>query len=441
MSEPSRQPIPHGHESRASGAPPEGLAARREHSLNSLLELSRELKVSLDLHQTVDLLLFNLMGQFGTARAALWLFESAPAPRAVMIRCHGLQRAAAGSAIEAAEAALRRRMELELSPILCWALKDDLEAPVFHLVRQAGIALFAPLFAHRDLLGLLALGDRLDGEAYTPGDLKTLETALGMVGMSLLNARLYNRMLENNRQLRLTNERLREHDRLKTEFLSNVNHELRTPLAVVIGTMECLVEHGVADPAMRELLVSGLQKSHDLRGLIENLLVLSDATRGRLEFHIEPGDAGSLLESFHADRLAGVSEALRDFRYRPARDLPAARFDRQRLLQILDELVDNAVKFTPSGSSLELRARRHEQDEASWLAIELADNGPGIPPDRMDSIFRSFEQVDGSWTRKVGGLGVGLAFARGLAEGMNGKLLARSTPGSGSVFTILLPAA
>jgi signal transduction histidine kinase len=173
--------------------------------------------------------------------------------------------------------------------------------------------------------------------------------------------------------------------------------------------------------------------------LIENLLTLSDATKGRLEIHSEPGDLGPLLESFHAGRLAGVSETLRELRCRPTSLV--ARFDRQRLLQILDELVDNAVKFTPSGSSIELRVGRHEEDGVTWAAIEVADNGPGIPSDRIDSVFRSFVQVDGSWTRKVGGLGVGLTFARHLAEAMEGKLRVTSTPAGGSVFTILLPLA
>ncbi|HYM82007.1 MAG TPA: ATP-binding protein [Candidatus Limnocylindria bacterium] len=441
MSEPLRRiPADEPAPESGSGSDP-GLAARREHSLRSLLELSRELKVSLDLYETADLLLFNLMGQFGTARSAMWLFTGDKGARSVMVRCHGFKPQAVSAVTDICADAVRRRLAREPSPMLSWALKPDLGTAEFELIRQVGIALFAPLSAHGELLGLLALGARVNGTSYTDDNLQTLETALGMVGMSLQNTRLYNRLFENNRQLRLSHDRLLEHTRLKSEFLSNVNHELRTPLAVIIGTLECIVDHRSTDEDLKGLVQGGLKKSHDLRGMIENLLILADATEGRLEVQIEAGTLGPVLEAFHAERLAGVSETLREFRFEPGGDLPGARFDRKRLLQILNELVDNAVKFTPSGARLVLRTSRLEENDRRWVGIEVSDNGPGIPADRLENLFRSFEQVDGSSTRRVGGLGVGLAFARQLAERMNGELRVRSDVGAGSTFTLLLPAA
>ena len=124
-----------------------------------------------------------------------------------------------------------------------------------------------------------------------------------------------------------------------------------------------------------------------------------------------------------------------------APDLPLARFDRQRLLQLLDALVDNAVKFTPEGTRIEIRVSPDESHDGSRIRIDVTDDGPGIPPEHMKDLFDSFSQVDGSATRRVGGMGLGLAFANRLAERMNGVLAARSEPGTGSTFSLFLPVA
>jgi len=417
------------------------VAARGEHRLQSLLELTRELTVSLDLYEIADLLLFNVMGQVGTTRAALWLLSESGASRPVMIRCHGFNRQAVDPLIAVSATVLLERLVRERSPVPSWALWERRELSEFALLRQLDVALFAPVFAHGEILGLLALGSKVDAAPFSPEDLQTVDAALGVAGMWLQNTRLYNRMLENNRQLRLTNERLLELDRLKSQFISNVNHELRTPLAVVMATLECLVEQRSLEPGARELVGGALGKSRDLKGLIENLLTLSDAASGRLPIRIETHDVAAVLRAFYAERVPGVTETLRQFSCQLSPGLPPARCDRQLLLQILNELVDNALKFTPRGSHLLLRAECMEEADRMGLEVELSDDGPGIPSDRIDSLFRSFEQVDGSSTRNVGGLGIGLTFARQLAKRMDAELTVRSTLGQGAAFTLLLPLA
>ena len=436
---------PDGKRSRAQGSDTtdEGAmtAARREHFLRSLFELNRELSVTLDLHGTADLLLFNLMGQLGTARAALWLLTNNPPPRLILVRCHGFERRALRAVIQASEPVLLAEASTSPAPLLSWRLGERLGTARFELMRQVDAAVIAPLHGGNQLLGILALGSRVDRKPYVADDLQTLETALGMVGRSLQNSRLYNRVLENNRQLRMTNERLQEHDRLKEQFLSNVNHELRTPLAVVQATFECLLDMVETRGRTRDLLDAGLRQTHHLGGLIENLLVLSDASQNRLEFRLETADVGPVLDAVVAERRAGVAEDLREFVHERA-DLPLmARFDRGRLVQILNELLDNAVKFTSAGAVIHLRAGPIRQEDSSWIAVTLQDDGPGIPPEHIESVFRSFEQVDGSWTRSVCGLGVGLTFAREMATRMGCTLEIASQPGQGTACTIRIPAA
>jgi signal transduction histidine kinase len=118
-----------------------------------------------------------------------------------------------------------------------------------------------------------------------------------------------------------------------------------------------------------------------------------------------------------------------------ARDV-FVRADRVRLAQILDVLVDNAVKFTPAGTRIELRIRVGED---AWVQVDVADQGPGIAPDQLPLMFKPFRQVDGSATRRVGGLGMGLATASRIAEQMGARLGVETAAGRGATFTVSLP--
>lgn len=437
-----------GHDAGRSGSPSSSrsdplaqLTGWQAHSLHSMLELGHELTVVMDLFQTADLVLFNLMGHMGTSRSALWLMSEESPPAPVLLRCHGFSRPLLEPLGTVCQAGLTARFGQQPEVIPAASFGECLDPSASELVGFAGIALFAPLVARGEQLGWLALGPRVNGRDYQPSDLRVLEAALGMFGVSLQNVRLYNRMLESNRQLRASNEHLKELDRAKTEFISNVNHELRTPLAIVMGTLECVLDQNPSEPAPRKLLEAALARSHGLKQLIENLLAFSDAVRGRLPLRTVEADLGAVLGLFYTERAPGVTASLRQLVYDPEPDLPKARFDPQRARQILDELLDNALKFTPRGTLLRLGLRAVEDEGRSWLEVSLADTGPGIPAERMDSLFRAFEQVDGSATRRVGGLGMGLALARELAEQMHGTLTATSQVGGGTTFCLRLPAA
>ena len=300
--------------------------------------------------------------------------------------------------------------------------------------------MFASLHTGSEQLGWLAIGPRVDGSPYTAEDLQALEAALGIVAVSLENARLYNRTREVNRQLRATNDNLSELDRLKNEFLRNVNHELRTPLAVVLASLDLAVAQGPREPRMQALLEASLNQSRKLHGLIENLLTFSDVKNARLNLDITQQDATALIGACVTERLPGVTEGLRELSFRRAEHVAPARFDTTRLLQIVNELIDNAVKFTPRGSHIEVLVDDCTIDGADWVRVEVHDDGPGVSAERASAMFNSFEQGDGSMTRAAGGLGMGLAFARTLAERMGGRLTLESEVGHGCTFRLLIPA-
>jgi len=415
------------------------MVARREHELMALSELSQELAISLDLYAIGNLVLLNLMGQVGTSRSALWLLAEEGDRSPILISSHGIRReiaAALGATASATIGALSR--ERRILPIQ--EAGAAFPATGVSLARCEGIDLFAPIHAREELLGFLALGSRLDGVAYDALELEALQASVGMVGVALQNAALYNRLFENNRKLRAANEDLLQLDRLKSEFLRNVNHELRTPLTVIIAYLDSVLEHQDRGTQVYEFLTVSLEEARKLKGMVEHLLDFGAAVRETLPMAMRREDPAQVLRGFYDERLPGVTEGLREFRFH-AEEVPAGRFDRQRLLQIVDVLVDNAVKFTPRGTRIELRVGSTERDGHPWISIQLADNGPGIPADRMPHIFRSFEQGNGSTTREVGGLGLGLAFASQLAEMMGGLLSVESEFGRGSTFSLLLPAA
>ena len=278
---------------------------------------------------------------------------------------------------------------------------------------------------------------RLDREPYGALDLEYLAAAAGMVGVAIENARLYHDARESNRRLRETNERLSELDRFKSEFLGNVNHELRTPLAVTRGYLDVLAAM-LTDPPALEAVSLATRHALKLESLLVNLLDFSKLEDRALTLALGAHDVGQMLRDFAAKRRPGVANGLREFELALEPGLPAVTCDERRVLQVLDELVDNAVKFTPPGSHLRLTAARMAEEEGAPVAIEVRDDGFGIPSVQLAALFEPFLQGNGSTTRAAGGMGLGLALARRLAEAMGGKLEAFSEPGVGSRFVMKL---
>jgi signal transduction histidine kinase len=145
------------------------------------------------------------------------------------------------------------------------------------------------------------------------------------------------------------------------------------------------------------------------------------------------------LERYFEERRPGIAAGLRELRFSAAANVPPALCDAARLVQVIDALVENAAKFTPQGSQIHLRVENAVEHEREWVRIQVGDNGPGIPSERLPVIFDSFRQGDGSETRAQGGVGIGLALAKKLIEEMGGSLSVASEIGQGTTFSLLLP--
>jgi CheY-like chemotaxis protein len=236
------------------------------------------------------------------------------------------------------------------------------------------------------------------------------------------------------------NAEAREANRMKDEFLTTLSHELRTPLSAILGWTRLLRSERPGAPRLREGLEVIERNVMAQAKLIDDLLDVSRIITGKLRLQLRPAAASEVIEAaMTAMRPAAESKKIRmDFQNRLGVDDDRILGDPDRLQQIIWNLVSNSIKFTPPGGQVAVTlARRDGQFE-----IGVRDTGIGMNPEFLARAFDRFRQADSSTTRAHGGLGLGLAIARHLAELHGGTISAESGgPGLGSTFTILLPAA
>ena len=224
-------------------------------------------------------------------------------------------------------------------------------------------------------------------------------------------------------------------EKLRRELVANVSHELKTPISALRAHIENLLD-GVEAPDPHTLQVM-LQQSERLSRLVEQLLDLSRLESGDVPMDRHEVPLASLVSEVVSE--IDVASAGRGVQLRadvPA-DLPPVLADRERVHQVLFNLLDNAVRFTPAGGRVEVRAHRVN----GHCEVEVSDTGPGIPKEHLPRLFERFYRVDHSRSRGDGGTGIGLAIARSVVEAHGGHIRAESKIGEGSVFTFDLPVA
>jgi signal transduction histidine kinase len=229
-------------------------------------------------------------------------------------------------------------------------------------------------------------------------------------------------------------ERAEEANRMKSSFLATMSHELRTPLNGILGFAE-LLKLELQEEEPRSYAENIHSSGQHLLDLVNDVLDLAKIEAGRMELQHNPLDLRDLLsETASVHRVSANSKGL-SFSEQLADDLPVSlNGDGKRIRQVLNNLLNNAVKFTPSGS-VEFQAERVN----NFVKISVHDTGVGIPPEMQEKVFEKFTQADHFATREQGGSGLGLALARELVCLMGGELGLESAPGKGSTFHFTLP--
>ena len=247
------------------------------------------------------------------------------------------------------------------------------------------------------------------------------------------NRTLERRVAERTAELQKALERVSELSQLKSNFVANISHELRTPLTHIKGYIELLVSEslGTLTEEQRHALQVSQQSTSKLETLIEDLIMVSLASRGEMSVKQENVDirrlANLAIKSHtpHAQERGVNLGAIID------ENVPLVQADSQKLAWVLHQLVDNAVKFTPSDGRVVVNIKR---EGTNLVIVSVVDTGIGIPASRIEDIFEAFHQLDGSATRRYGGTGLGLSLVRQIIEAHGSMLEVQSVEGHGSTF-------
>jgi two-component system sensor histidine kinase KdpD len=286
-------------------------------------------------------------------------------------------------------------------------------------------ALYLPLLSSRGVVGVLGIVPAQSQRLLAPEQLHLLETFASQAALALERAQLAEEAQQAQVQI--------EAERLRSALLSSVSHDLRTPLTAITGAASSLLEGDTTlDAATRhDLLQAVYEEAERLQRLVSNLLEVTRLESGAVQVHKE----WQLLEEVIGVALARLEAPLRDrpvTTHLPA-DLPLVPFDSLLLEQVLVNLLDNAMKYTPAGSPIEIAA----WPSAEGVTVEVADRGAGIPPGDEQRIFEKFYRVQRPGERS--GAGLGLTICRGIITAHGGRLWAENRPGGGAALRFTLP--
>jgi PAS domain S-box-containing protein len=300
--------------------------------------------------------------------------------------------------------------------------------------KEMHAVLGVPLTFQETLIGFLALGvERTD--ALNDTHVEITQEVADQLAVAIQNARLLEAERRRGAELEAALARQEELDSLKNEFIQNVSHELRSPLALIRGYAEILAdgELGELQQEQQKPIKTIVRRSRMLSDLVEDItLILGAETRPLEQMPLSPDEvARTAVEDF---RVA-VDQAGLKLQAEIVPGLPPVSGSLTYLRRVMDNLLSNAIKFTSEGGTITVRAWQ----EGKQVALEVQDSGIGIPAEQLERIFERFYQVDGSARRRYGGVGLGLALVKEIVSLHGGQVTVTSQVDEGSTFTITLP--
>jgi two-component system, OmpR family, sensor histidine kinase KdpD len=308
-----------------------------------------------------------------------------------------------------------------------WAWSNDRAAGRGSDTLPGAKRLFLPMRTGRGLIGVIGIDDDRTGPLLTPDQRRLLDALVDQGALAIERVLLVEDM---DRVKRST-----EQDRLRAALLTSISHDLKTPLASVLGAASAMrdLASNLSNQQKVELLATVIDESERLNRFIANLLDMTKLESGAIVPNSAPHDIGEIVGS--SLRRAGKILAGHKVSLEPAADLPMLELDAVLFEQVLFNLLDNAAKYSPDDTTITLRSRR----DGRWVVLDISDEGEGIPPDEVEHIFDKFYRAQkGDHVRP--GTGLGLAISRGFVEAMHGRITAGNrTDRNGAVLTIRLP--
>ena len=299
-------------------------------------------------------------------------------------------------------------------------------------------SLATPLLRQGVPIGVILIR-REEVRPFTEKQIALLKTFADQAVIAIENVRLFQEIREKSHQIEGANIRLQELDRLKSDFVANVSHELRTPLTAIKGAVD-LVLREVAGPLTEKqmhYLTRVRSNTQHLAGLINDLLDLSKIESGKVEVKASRFSLGDLVYEVSESLRPLAAEKVITLEVVGAEPALSVWADRDKVNQILMNLISNAIKFTPAQGRITVAALRNGSGN---VQVSVSDTGPGVPPDEKEKVFDKFYQIAEVGGAKPKGTGLGLAICKALVELHGGKIWVESEPSGGSKFCFALPA-
>ena len=274
----------------------------------------------------------------------------------------------------------------------------------------------------------LKLIDQTDLDQAVTEQILQLRSAL-----QAANRTLERRVEERTAELQKALERVSELSQLKANFISNISHELRTPLTHIKGYIELMITEslGAITEEQKHALQISQQSSGRLETLIEDLIMVSLASRGELSINQEDVDIKRIANLAVKSSMGKATDRGVNLHAVIDEEVPFVQADSQKTAWVLHQLIDNGIKFTASGGSVAVNVKSEGEN---LVIVSVTDTGIGIPPSHLEDIFEPFHQLDGSSTRRYGGTGLGLSLVRQIIEAHGSMLEVQSVEGRGSTF-------
>ncbi|RME50323.1 MAG: HAMP domain-containing protein [Caldilineae bacterium] len=328
-------------------------------------------------------------------------------------------------------------------PHLTPDLSQEQDKPLDRLLYQRGYRsrLNLPLLNGEHIVGMLSIG-WLEPQGWRAEDLPLLNQFASALALALERSRLFEEVRRRAEELERAYLELRRADQLKDAFIRNITHELRTPVATLSGFTELLLDDDVSNlrPDQRETLDIVADQTQRLRRLVNDVVALHQATAptgSGQPLHLVDVVRASLEEAQQRSAAQGTSDHC--FVLEEVHTGLRVRGDRRQLSQVFDNLLDNAVKFSPEGGQIRVRLFQQQEDDVAWVVTAVEDPGIGIAPEDIPAIWERFVQLDGAATRRFGGAGLGLAVVKEIVEAHGGRVWVESQTGTGSTFFVALP--
>jgi signal transduction histidine kinase len=316
--------------------------------------------------------------------------------------------------------------------------------------------LYVPILRQHELVGLLAFGPQPQGTAYYEEDLELMTALADQAALAIDGAHLFEQLALINQEVGQLNDRLAGLDQNKTDFLSIASHELRTPLTHIHGYSRMLLElteDELRNPTYVKTLIEGVVKgSERMKDVVDMMFDVTEADVGEMNLFLGPVALEEVLEQASRPFLAALDERRIAFSKGGIRDLPMIEADGTRLVQAFENLIGNAIKYTPDGGMISVEGRSVTLDDLGpAVEIVVTDTGIGIAPEHQEQIFEKFFRVDDTLHHSTGktkfkgaGPGLGLTLVKGIAEAHSGRVWVESLGQDelnlpGSKFFLVIP--